>query len=80
MSLFLALLIFFQKADTLSQAYDNKWGASEGFGQDSSIIQWFSSNELVFVVGAVSLIIWIGILYYLVRIEKKLSLLEQDKN
>jgi len=72
--------MLFQNTDTLSQVYDSKWEASEGFEQDSSIIQWFSSNELVFVVGAVSLIIWIGILYYLIRIEKKLSLLEKDQN
>jgi hypothetical protein len=80
MSLIITLLLFFQTSDTLSKAYDAKWEASEGFGQDSSIIQWFSSNELVFVVGAVSLIIWIGILYYLIRIEKKLNLLEKDQN
>lgn len=72
--------LFFQQSDTLSKAYDAKWEASEGFGQDSSVIQWFSSNDLVFVVGAVSLIIWVGILYYLIRIEKKLKVLEQDQN
>lgn len=79
MNILLLFFLFFQQSDTLSKAYDTKWEASESFGQDSSIIQWFSSNELVFVVGAVSLIIWIGILYYLVRIEKKLSLLEQNQ-
>lgn len=79
MNMLFLFFLFLQQSDTLSKAYDAKWEASEGFGQDSAIIQWFSSNDLVFVVGAVSLIIWVGILYYLIRIEKKLKVLEQDQ-
>lgn len=63
-------------SDTLSTAYQDKWQASNDLSTDNAFIQWMASNELIYVVGAVSLIIWIGILYYLLRIEKSLRLLE----
>lgn len=62
--------------DTLSTAYSEKWSAAENAVNDPSWIQWLSQNELIYVVGLVSMVIWLGILYYLIRIEKKLSLLE----
>lgn len=63
-------------SDTLTSVYGDKWEAADNLTQEPSWIQWLSQNDLVYVVGLVSLVIWIGILYYLIRIEKKLSVLE----
>jgi CcmD family protein len=63
-------------ADTLSQAYSDKWEGAAG--QESSLfIQFMGSNDLIFVVLAVSLIIWLVLAFYLVRVDKKITSLEK---
>jgi hypothetical protein len=64
-------------ADTLSSAYSDKWVASDEVETAGAFVQFMSSNDLIFVVLGVSLIIWFVILLFLFRIEKKLALLER---
>lgn len=63
--------------DTLTQSYGDRW---EGAGAEeaSAFIQFMSSNDLIFVVLGVSLIIWFVLLFFMVRLEKKVSALEQQ--
>lgn len=74
------LFAFLLQSDTLSTAYGEKWQATDQLSQDNGFIQWMASNELIYVVGAVSLIIWLGILYYLLRIEKRLAQMETQQS
>jgi hypothetical protein len=63
--------------DTLTTAYSEKWDAASGLESTSAFVQFMSSNDLIFVVLGVSLIIWFVILFYLHRIENKLAILER---
>jgi hypothetical protein len=63
--------------DTLSGAYSEKWDAAADMESAGAFVQYMSSNDLIFVVLGVSLIIWFVILFYLYRIEKKLTRLER---
>lgn len=65
-------------ADTLSSAYSDRWeGAATGAESDFFLIEFLASNELIFVVLSVSLIIWFVLAFYLVRVDKKIDALEQ---
>ncbi|MCA1802099.1 MAG: hypothetical protein LC662_06540 [Rhodothermaceae bacterium] len=68
---------FTSLADTLTSAYSGKWDAAEEVETAGAFVQFMSSNDLIFVVLGVSLIIWFVILFFLFRIEKKLALLER---
>lgn len=64
--------------DTLTEAYADKWSGPTG-GQDvSAFIQFMSSNELIYVVLGVSLIIWFVLLFFLIRVDKKVAKLEDQ--
>lgn len=63
--------------DTLTKKYSQKWDAAEGMEQSGAFIQAMASNDLIFVVLAVSLIIWFVLLYYIIRVDKKVGKLEQ---
>jgi hypothetical protein len=64
-------------ADTLSSAYSDRWeGATTGAESDFFLIEFLASNELIFVVLSVSLIIWFVLAFYLVRVDKKIDALE----
>ena len=70
--------------DTLSQAYSDKWDGP-AMEQSSLFIQFMGSNDLIFVVLAVTLIIWSVLAFYLVRVDRKITSLEKklknnDKN
>jgi hypothetical protein len=65
--------------DTLSQAYSDKWMASS-LETESFFASFMSSNNLIFVVLGVTLIIWTVLIVYLTRIDKKLSTLENHQN
>ena len=65
--------------DTLSQAYSDKWMASS-LETESFFASFMSSNNLIFVVLGVTLIIWTVLIVYLARIDKKLSMLENHQN
>jgi CcmD family protein len=63
-------------ADTLTQVYSEIWeGASASEGAFASFM---TSNDMIFVVLGVSLIIWFTLLSYLFYTERKLSTLEKE--
>lgn len=64
------------QTDTLTQVYSEKW---EGAGADqSAFAQWMTSNDMIFVVLGVSLIIWFVLLTYLFKTERSLAKLEDE--
>lgn len=66
------------QADTLTKSYSEKWeGVSESANQ-GGFVEFMSSNELIFVVLGVSLIIWFVLIFFLIRLDKKVSQLEQE--
>lgn len=64
--------------DTLTNSYSGKWEGAEGIEQTSAFIQFMASNELIFVVLGVSLIIWFVLLFYLIRVDRNVSKLEES--
>lgn len=64
--------------DTLSSSYSNKWDTAESVEQSGMLMQMLASYDLIFVVLAVSLIIWFTLLYFIVRVDKKVARLEQQ--
>lgn len=64
--------------DTLTSSYSGKWEGVEGIEQSSGFIQMMASNDLIFVVLGVSLIIWFVLLFYLIRVDRKVGKLEKS--
>lgn len=64
--------------DTLTTSYSGKWEGVEGIEQSSGFIQMMASNDLIFVVLGVSLIIWFVLLFYLIRVDRKVGKLEES--
>ncbi|MEX0722662.1 MAG: CcmD family protein [Gracilimonas sp.] len=64
--------------DTLTEAYSDQWAGANGAEQTGAFIQFMSSNDLIFVVLGVSLIIWLVLLFFLFRVDKKVSNLEEQ--
>lgn len=64
--------------DTLTKTYSQKWEAAGEMDQAGALIQALASNDLIFIVLGVSLIIWFVLLFFLVRLDKKVSKLEQE--
>lgn len=65
-------------ADTLTSVYSQKWEAASGFEQANPVIQAAASNDLIFIVLGVSLIIWFVLLFFIIRVDKKVANLEQQ--
>ncbi len=63
--------------DTLTQSYQDQWGALDQIEEASAFVQMMASNDLIFVVLGVSLIIWLVLLFFLVRVDRKVSRLEE---
>lgn len=63
--------------DTLTQSYSQKWDAASDLAQSSWLIQAAASYDLIFIVMGVSLIIWFVLLFFLIRVDKKVQQLEQ---
>jgi len=70
--------------DTLTSSYSDKWVGVENTEQTSAFIQFMSSNDLIFVVLGVSLIIWFVLLFFMITVDRKVSklekILEEDSN
>jgi len=66
--------------DTLTRSYSGKWEGVEGIEQSSGFIQFMASNDLIFVVLGVSLIIWFILLFYLIRVDRNLKKIENSLN
>ncbi|MEX0843753.1 MAG: CcmD family protein [Balneolaceae bacterium] len=64
--------------DTLTQAYADQWSGPAVAEDAGAFIQFMSSNELIYVVLGVSLIIWAVLLFFLFRVDKKVSKLEEQ--
>lgn len=64
--------------DTLTSSYSDKWAGVENPEQSSAFIQFMTSNDLIFVVLGVSLIIWFVLLFFLIRVDKKVAKLEKS--
>ncbi len=64
--------------DTLTQAYSDNWSGTSGAEDAGAFIQFMSSNELIYVVLGVSLIIWAVLLFFLIRVDKKVTNLEEQ--
>lgn len=64
--------------DTLTKTYSQKWEATAGLDQASPLIQAAASNDLIFIVLGVSLIIWFILLFFIIRVDKKVGHLEEE--
>lgn len=73
-----------QQADTTTQeqstAYDTVWGASEvpAAPPQDDFERMMLSHDKVYVVLAVSLIIWLGIVFFLYRTDRRIRRLERS--
>ena len=65
--------------DTLTKAYADKWSGAE-LEQTNAFISFMYSNDLIFVVLGVTLIIWTILLFFLLRVDKKVTSLEEKIN
>lgn len=65
--------------DTLTQAYSDKWSGAE-LEQTNAFITFMYSNNLIFVVLGVTLIIWAVLLFFMFRVDSKVSSLEKKIN
>ena len=63
--------------DSLSNRYSERWEGLEGIEESSSFIQFMGSNDLIFVVLGVSLIIWFVLIFYMIKIDRNVSKLEE---
>lgn len=63
--------------DSISNRYAERWEGLEGIEESSSFIQFMGSNDLIFVVLGVSLIIWFVLIFFMVRVDRNLSKLEK---
>ncbi len=63
--------------DTLTKSYSERWDGLEGIEQSSGFVQMMASNDLIFVVLGVSLIIWFVLLFYLIKVDRNVSKLEE---
>ena len=63
--------------DTLSSSYGDKWAGAESAEHAGTIIAALASNDLIFVVLGVSLIIWFVLLFFIIRTDRKVSRLEE---
>lgn len=63
--------------DTLTQSYADKWEGTSQIEQSSGFIQMMASNDLIFVVLGVSLIIWFVLLFYIIKVDRNVSKLEE---
>jgi hypothetical protein len=64
--------------DTLTRSYSDQWEGVGGLEESSAFVQMMASNDLIFVVLGVSLIIWFVLLFYLIKIDRNVSKLEES--
>jgi len=65
-------------ADTLTQSYSNTWDGSTGLEHSGPIMKAAASHDLIFIVLGVSLIIWFLLLFFIIRVDKKVGKLENE--
>ena len=75
LNLLLTIMLYLNvQSDTLTQAYSEKWDGAEQ--EEGAFIDFMTSNDMIFVVLGVSLIIWFVLLFFITRTEKKLAMIE----
>ena len=68
-----------QDSQALSTAYDSVWaGSNLPASPPSSLEQVMLSNDKLFVVLAVVLIIWAGVMFFIWRTDRRLGTLERS--
>lgn len=68
-----------QAVDTLSKAAGDKWKALSQMSQSTTLIQDMASHNLIFIVLGVTLIIWLILLFFVIRLDRKVSQLEKEQ-
>ncbi len=66
--------------DTLTQAYSDKWEGESLAESSNAFITFMYSNDLTYVVLGVTLIIWSVLLFFMIRVDRKVSSLEETIN
>lgn len=66
------------QTDTLTETYSQKWEGAADTENASALIQAAASYDLIFIVLGVSLIIWFILLFFIIRLDKKVSKLEEQ--
>lgn len=64
--------------DTVSKGMAQKWDAMSNMDQSGSLVQVAASHDLIFIVLGVSLIIWLVLLTFIIRLDKKVEKLEKE--
>lgn len=64
--------------DTLTSSYEGRWEGVEAAEQTSAFIQFMASNDLIYVVLGVSLIIWFVLLFFMIKVDRKVTKLEES--
>lgn len=64
--------------DTLTSSYEGRWDGVEGVEQSSAFIQFMASNDLIYVVLGVSLIIWFVLLFFMIKVDRNVAKLEKE--
>lgn len=65
--------------DTLTKAFSQKWHAASEMSSSNAIIQAMGSHNLIFIVLGVTLIIWFVLLFFVIRVDKKVGALEKKQ-
>lgn len=63
-------------SDTLTQVYSEIWDGFEA--NENAFTRLMTSNDMIFVVLGISLLIWFTLLTYLFITDRKLSRLEKE--
>jgi len=63
--------------DTLTKSFDKKWQAMDQMSQAGPLYQAAASHDLIYIVLGVSLIIWFVLLFFIIRLDRKVSRLEE---
>ena len=66
--------------DTLTQAYSDVWLGNESVEPTNAFIAFMYSNDLIYVVLGVTLIIWSVLLFFMIRVDRKVASLEEKIN
>ena len=66
--------------DTLIQAYTEIWARNETVEPTNAFIAFMYSSDLIYVVLGVTLIIWTILLFFMIRVDRKVASLEVKIN
>lgn len=76
--LFILNILLMIQTDTLTAVYSQKWDGADQ--SDGFFAEFMTSNDMIFVVLGVSLIIWFTLLFFIAKTEKRLKDLEKSLN